>query len=79
MTHQEFLDSRDKDARVLKTLQILWDGPGPRISEDQHLQYYNYKNIAKMIDEDGSIRKELFFDKPMTKSELEANELDEPL
>jgi hypothetical protein len=32
-----------------------------------------------MIDEDGSIRKELFLDKPMTKSELEANELDEPL
>lgn len=32
-----------------------------------------------MLEEDGSLRSELFFENPMTKSEQEANELDEPL
>lgn len=79
MTQHEFVQSRVKDAKVLKTLQILWNGPEERMSDEQHLQLYQYRQIAQLLEEDGSIRSEIFFDNPMTKSEQEANELDEPL
>ena len=81
MTQKEFMKSRTKDQKVLKRLQLLWQGPEARMSDDAHLQLYNYKQISAMLEEDGSIKRELFFDQlqPVTKSEIEANELDEPL
>lgn len=37
MTQKEFMKSRTKDQQVLKRLQLLWQGPEARMSDDAHL------------------------------------------